>query len=151
MDKTHKLELAAADVGNVHVVGRGGEFFVLLASEDLNSNEMDLGMTVLAGLGGRHIDDLAGLALDDDVAALAEGRALHGERQRRAGVGGLERDIVLNKPSQLLVMAFAPDDARRHDEIKSRSLAERVEAPVKHAACSEPQLQRTRPVFLARA
>lgn len=44
-------------------------------------------MTVLARLRGGHVDDLAGTTLDDDVPVLAEGRALHGEGQRGAGVG----------------------------------------------------------------
>lgn len=56
---------------------------------------MDLGVTVLASLGGRHVNDLAGAAFNDDETVLAQGRALHGVRQRRAGVGGLESDIML--------------------------------------------------------
>jgi hypothetical protein len=50
----------------------------LLVGEDVNSDKMDLGVTVLASLGGRHVDDLAGTALNDDVAVLAKGRALKG-------------------------------------------------------------------------
>ena len=33
-------------------------------------------MTVLTSLGGRHVNDLARAALDDDVPVLTEGRAL---------------------------------------------------------------------------
>ena len=47
---THKLHFFAADVGNIHVVGGGAEFFQLLASEDVESNQMNLGVTVLASL-----------------------------------------------------------------------------------------------------
>jgi hypothetical protein len=90
-----QLVLAAGDVGDVHVVGRGGEIFVLLGGEDVDGDKVDLGVTVLAGLGGGHVDNLAGAALDDDETVLAEGRALHGEGQRRAGIGGIEGDIVL--------------------------------------------------------
>jgi hypothetical protein len=76
-------------------VSGGAEILELLAGEDIDGDEMDLGVTVLAGLGGRHVDDLAGTALDHDVATLAESRALHGERGRRAGVGGLEGVVML--------------------------------------------------------
>ena len=68
----------AGDVGDVHVVGGRAQFFELLASEDINGNKMDLCVTVLASLGGRHVDDLAGTSLNDDVAVLAKGRALKG-------------------------------------------------------------------------
>lgn len=80
-----ELVLSAADVGDVHVVGRGGDVLELLAGEDLsgsvgvphtsrrpfhtphgathvNGDKVDLGVTVLAGLRGGHVDDLAGTA-----------------------------------------------------------------------------------------
>ena len=76
-------------------MGGGREIFILLASEDVESDKMDLGVTVLAGLGGGHVDNLAGAALDDNEAVLAQRRALHGVGQRGAGIGGLEGDIVL--------------------------------------------------------
>jgi len=75
---SHQLIFLAGDVGDIHVVGGGAEFFELLAGEDINSNQMDLGVTVLASLGGRHVDDLAGAVLDADEAVLSQGRALHG-------------------------------------------------------------------------
>ncbi len=40
-------------------MGGRAEFFKLLASEDIDSDQMDLGVTVLASLGGGHVDDLA--------------------------------------------------------------------------------------------
>ena len=51
-------------------------------------------MTVIAGLRGRHVNDLAGSALDDDVAALSHGRTLHGVGGGGTGIGGLE-DVLL--------------------------------------------------------
>jgi hypothetical protein len=42
----------------------------------VGSDQVDLGVTVLAGLGGGHVNDLAGTALDDDVAVLAESGTL---------------------------------------------------------------------------
>lgn len=76
-------------------MGGGGEIFVLLGGEDIESDKMDLGVTVLASLGSRHVDNLAGAVLDDNEAVLAQSRALHGVGQRRAGVGGIEGNIVL--------------------------------------------------------
>lgn len=92
---TYKLVLATRDVGDVHVVGGGGEILELLASEDVNSNEMDLGVTVLASLGGGHVDDLAGAVLDHDETVLAQSRALHGEGGGGTGIGGVELELVL--------------------------------------------------------
>ena len=46
----YKLVFLALDVGDVHIVGGGTKIFKLLASEDVNCNEMDLGVTMLAGL-----------------------------------------------------------------------------------------------------
>lgn len=76
-------------------MGGGREIFVLLAGEDIGSDQMDLGVTVLASLGGRHVDNLARAALDNDEAVLTQSRALHREGERRTGIGGLEGDIVL--------------------------------------------------------
>ena len=94
---TYKLVLATGDVGDIHVVGRRAKIFELLAGEDVESDQMDLGVTVLASLGGRHVDDLAGTALDDDEAVLPQGRALHGEGCRGAGVGRLEGVLMLSQ------------------------------------------------------
>jgi hypothetical protein len=76
---TYKLEFVALDVGDIHVVGGGRQIFQLLAGEDIDGDQVDLSVTVLASLGGGHFDDLAGTALDDDVAVLPQSRALHGE------------------------------------------------------------------------
>ena len=89
---THQLVLSAADVGDVHVVSRGREILVLLAGENVGSDKMDLGVTVLAGLGGGHVDNLARAVLDHDVTVLPQGRALHGEGGRGTG---LSTGIVL--------------------------------------------------------
>jgi len=72
-----QLVFLAGDVGDIHVVGGWAEFFKLLAGEDIDSDEMDLGVTMLASLRGRHIDDLARAVLDHDEAVLSQGRALH--------------------------------------------------------------------------
>ena len=78
------------------------EIFQLLSSEDIDSHKMDLGVTVLAGLGGGHLDDLARARLDANESVLPQRRALHRIRERGAGVGGLEsvRLMLQSQPSQ---------------------------------------------------
>lgn len=76
-------------------MGGRRQIFQLLAGEDIDGDQVDLGVTVLASLGGAHLDNLAWAVLDDDVTVLAQGRALHGERSRGAGVGGLEGELML--------------------------------------------------------
>ena len=92
---TYKLVFLAGNVGDVHVMGGRAKFFKLLAGEDVNGNKMNLGMTVLASLGCRHVDDLAGTILNDDEAVLPQGRALHGVGGRRAGIGRVEGVLML--------------------------------------------------------
>lgn len=92
-------------------MGGRAEIFKLLASKDVEGDKVDLGVTVLASLGSRHVDDLARATFNDDVTVLAQGRALHGEGRGRAGVGGLEGVIMLrysqfstiNKPSSSII------------------------------------------------
>lgn len=90
-----ELVLAAGDVGDVHVVGGGAEFFELLAGEDVEGDQVDLGVTVLSSLGGRHVDDLAGTVLDDDETVLPQSRTLHGVGGRGASIDGLEGVFML--------------------------------------------------------
>ena len=52
-------------------------------------------MTVLSGLGGGHVDDLARALLDENETVLPQGRALHRVEERRAGVGGVEGVLML--------------------------------------------------------
>lgn len=92
---THKLVLPTNNVGDVHVVGGGREIFELLASEDIGGDKVNLGVTVLASLGGRHVNDLAGTALDHNVAVLTQSRALHGVGERSTGISGVELEILL--------------------------------------------------------
>jgi hypothetical protein len=81
-------------------VGGRAKIFELLPSKDINSNQMDLGVTVLAGLGSRHVDDLARATLDHDMAVLAQSRALHRVGRRRAGIDRLEGVLMLMKNKQ---------------------------------------------------
>jgi hypothetical protein len=50
-------------------VSGGDHILHLLAVENVDGDEVGLSVTVLASLGGRDINHLAGAALDHDVAA----------------------------------------------------------------------------------
>lgn len=76
-------------------MGGGAKFFELLGGEDVDGNQVDLGMAVLSSLRGGHFDNLAGTVLDDDEAVLPQGRALHGEGLRSTGIGALEGVLML--------------------------------------------------------
>lgn len=89
-----ELVLTTGHVGHIHVVRRGRDVFVLTAREDVDSDEVDLGVTVLTGLRGRHVDDLAGTALDHDMTVLTQSRALLGVGHRSTGVSGFEVDVL---------------------------------------------------------
>lgn len=93
--KTNELVFLAGDIWDIHVVGGWAEIFKLLASEDIDGDEMDFGMAVFAGLWGTHFDNLAGAALDDDEAILPQGRALHGIGGRGASIGALKGVLML--------------------------------------------------------
>lgn len=82
-------------------MGGRAKLLKLLASEDVNGDQVDLGVAVLASLGGRHVDDLAGTALDDNEAVLPKRRALHREGQRRTGVSRVEGVFMLMGHCQL--------------------------------------------------
>lgn len=107
----YKLVFLALDVRDVHVVSGGAKVFELLASEYVNCNEMNLRVTVLAGLGSAHFDDLAGAALNDDESVLAERRALHRIGSRSTGIGALEGMLMLMGK---LVSKSWKENARAH-------------------------------------
>ena len=77
-------------------MGGRAEIFQLLLGEDVDGDQMDLGVTVLSGLGGGHLDNLARAVLDDDEAVLPQGRTLHGVRLGGTGIGALEGVLMLH-------------------------------------------------------
>jgi hypothetical protein len=93
--KTYELHFTTGNVGDIHVVGRRAKLFKLLAGEDVDSNEMDLGVTVLASLRGRHINDLAGASLDHNEAVLAKSRTLHRVGGGSASIGAVKGVLML--------------------------------------------------------
>lgn len=92
---TYELVLLATDVRDIHVVGGRRQVLQLLAGEDVNGDQVNLCVTVLAGLGGGHVDDLAWAVLDAHEAVLAQGRTLHREGQGGTGIGALEGELML--------------------------------------------------------
>jgi len=84
----------AQDVGHVIVVRGRDQLLKLLAGEDIDGDEMALGVTVLASLGGGHVRDLAGTVFDADVSTLADGSRLLGEGERGTRLAGLELLLV---------------------------------------------------------
>lgn len=85
----------AQHIGDVHVVGGRGKIFQLLLGEDIFGDEMNLCVSMLSGLGGRHVDDLARTLLDENVSTLPQGRALHGVGQGRTRIGRVDGEILL--------------------------------------------------------
>lgn len=74
--KGSHLEVASVDVWNVNVVGGGADIFVFLIGEDIETDQMHFGVTVLARLGSTHFHNFAWATLDHNIAVLAESRAL---------------------------------------------------------------------------
>ena len=63
---------------------------------------MDFGVAVLASLGGGHIDDLAGFALDHDEFTLSESRALLWVGEGSSGLRSFEFVIFVIRHGYLL-------------------------------------------------
>lgn len=95
LDVSYQGVFLARNVRNVHVVSRWGKILQLLAGEDVFSNEMNLGVSMLSRLRGGHVDDLARTLLDENVSTLPQGRTLHGEGQRRTRIGRIDGEILL--------------------------------------------------------
>jgi len=90
-----KLELGTLDVRHIHVVRGRAQVLVLLVGENVDTNNVALGVTVLSRLGHRDFDDLAGVSLEHAVSVLTEGTSLGGVGQGRSGVTGLEGVIFI--------------------------------------------------------
>ena len=111
-----QLVFSTGDVGDIHVVGGGGDIFQFLPGEDIDGDQVDLGVTVLASLGGGHVNDLARTALDDDVSVFAQSRALGG-----VGEGGTGTCLL-----ELVLMSLVVRHFVEEKEIGRASCRERV-------------------------
>ena len=76
-------------------MGGRRQIFQLLSREDVDGHDVDFGVTVLAGLGGGHLHDLAWAVLNDDVPVLPQGGALHREGGGGTGIGAVEVHFML--------------------------------------------------------
>ena len=63
MLKKTNLIVLAVDVGDIHVVGGGADILELLVGEDIEADHVNLGVTVFAGLGRGHLNNLTWAAL----------------------------------------------------------------------------------------
>lgn len=76
-------------------MGGGAQLFQLLAGEDVDGNEMNLGVAVLASLGGGHVNNLARAVLDHNESVLAKSGTLHGIGSRCTSIGAVEGMLML--------------------------------------------------------
>jgi hypothetical protein len=88
------------------------QIFELLASEDVNGDKMDLGVTVLSSLGGGHFDNLAWTVLDHNETVLAQSGTLHRIGGRRTSVGALEGVLLMLQAAQYMSAFFSMQKAR---------------------------------------
>jgi len=68
----NELIILATNVGHVHVVGGRTNVLVLFVGEDVQSDHVDLSVTVLACLGSGHFNDFAWATLDHDESIFAK-------------------------------------------------------------------------------
>lgn len=102
--------------GNIHVVGGGAHIFILLVGEDVDTNQVNLSMSVFAGLGGGHLYNFAGTSLQHHIAVLTQSRALH-----RVGGGGARlasREVKIG----ICHGAMGQGCCRRHSQINNLNI-----------------------------
>lgn len=102
-----QLVLLALHRGHVHVVRGRADVLVLAARENVDADEVHLGVAVLARLRRGHLDHLAGPALEHDEGVLAQRRALLGVGGRRPGVTALEGVVDVHDAGHDLAAAVA--------------------------------------------
>jgi len=90
----NELVVLALHVGHFHVVGGWADVFKFLTGEDVEGDHVDLGVAVLASLGGGHLNNLAWPVLDHNESSLTQGRALHGEGGRSPRISLVEIKII---------------------------------------------------------
>lgn len=93
-------------------MGGRAQLFKLLGGEDVDGNQVDLGVSVLAGLRGGHLDNLAGTVLNHNEAVLPQSRALHGVRLGGTGIGALKGVLMLDTS----MLVFAVHEGRKMAE-----------------------------------
>merc|ERR1719273_2698454 len=89
-----ELIILTRNIGHIHVMGRWTNVLILSVSEDIQGDQVDLGVAVLAGLGGGHLHNLAGTTLDHDKSTFTESRTLHRISGGCSGIGRGEIEII---------------------------------------------------------
>lgn len=113
-----ELEILAGHNRGRHVVRRRRNILELLSGEDVNGHDIGLGVTVLACLRRRIVDDLAGKTLDHDVRALLQGTCdMSVRRNRNARVVRRDNDesrarceMSKNVPAWTGMQSEAPEE-----------------------------------------
>ena len=94
--------LPLGHVRNVDVVGSGANVLVFAVSENINADNVRLGMAVLSGLGGADVSNFARATIDNNVATFANETRLHGKGGGGTGIGSVDGKVLLLR-WQLLV------------------------------------------------
>lgn len=102
----YKLVFFSGNIGDIHVVGGWRQVFELLAGEDIDGDDVNLGVAVLASLGSAHFHNLAGSLVDDHETVLSKGRALHGKGGRGTGIGRVEAVVLLYSVALAMLYTF---------------------------------------------
>lgn len=76
-------------------MGGRAEILQFLPGEDINGDEMDLSMPMLASLGSAHLDNFAGTTFDHNEAVLPQGRALLRIGRRCASISAFKGVLML--------------------------------------------------------
>lgn len=71
------LKVTALDERYERIVGGWAQLLQLLLGEDVNGHKVALGVSVLSGLGGGNVNNLARASLDNNVASLTDLSGLH--------------------------------------------------------------------------
>jgi hypothetical protein len=87
--------LPLGHVGNVDVVGGWANVLVFAVSENVDSNDVRLGVAVLSSLGGADVSNFAGAAVDYNVATFANEARLHGKGGGGTGIGSIDGKVLI--------------------------------------------------------
>merc|ERR1712029_939006 len=89
-----KLVVLSGHIGHVHVVGGGANIFAFLSCENVEGDHVDFGVTVLTGLGGGHLHNLARAALNHNKSVFTQSRTLHRVGGRSSSISRLEIKFI---------------------------------------------------------
>lgn len=70
--KTNQLIFISGNIWNIDFMGARNNFLIFFTRENIDANEMNLGMSVFAGVGCRHVDNFAGTVFHHHIAVLSQ-------------------------------------------------------------------------------